>query len=90
MTVQVLFADEQIVVLVEFPEFTVYNVEMLVGEVVLDEIDVLLVVERLEHGQKVGLSQLGQRDSARPRTIHCVINAGYDLKNKKKTSRKHN
>lgn len=45
---QVVTADEQIVVRVELPEFTVNNVEVLVGEVVVDAIDVVFLLEPIE------------------------------------------
>ena len=48
VTVQVFFADQQVVVFVEFPEFAVNDVEVLVGKVVLYQIDVLFLVERVE------------------------------------------
>lgn len=59
VAVQVLFTDQQVVVFVQFPEFTVNDVEVFVREVVFDEIDVFFGVERLENGQKVGFLQFG-------------------------------
>lgn len=39
---QILLADVKIMVSVQLPEFTVYNIEVLIGEIICDLINVIL------------------------------------------------
>ena len=75
MPVEVLAAYEQIVVLVELPEFAVYYVEVFVAEVVLYRVYVVLVLDGFEHRQEIGPLELGERDTAGPGSIEYVIDA---------------
>ena len=45
---------------------------MLIGEVVSDEVDVVLLVQTLEHGDQVAGLKLLERDVARAASIHTV------------------
>ena len=76
MSVKVFFGYEQIVVFVELPEFTIDYIEVFIGKVVLDQIDVVFELEGVEHAQKVGPLQLGQCYLAWPGPVDCVINSG--------------
>lgn len=43
---QILLADVKIMVSVQLPEFTVYNIEVLVGEIICDLIYVILFFQK--------------------------------------------
>lgn len=43
---QVLGVDEKVVICVQLPEFTVNDVEMLVGEIVCDLVNVILLFQQ--------------------------------------------
>jgi len=73
--IQVLLGNKQVVVLIQLPELAIDHIEVLVGEVVLDQIDVVLELERLEHPEKVGALELGERDLARPGAVDRVVDA---------------
>jgi hypothetical protein len=46
-----MFVNEQIMIFVELPEFTVDHVEVLVGEVLRDAVDISLFLQTLDHPQ---------------------------------------
>ena len=48
VSVEVFFADQQIVVFVKLPEFAVNDVEVFIGKVVFYQVDVLFLVKRVE------------------------------------------
>ena len=72
MAGEVLLVDEEVVVFVQFPELAVDDVEVLVGEVVSDLIDVVLLLQQGQGLQEVAAAQLHHGDATRPRTVHHV------------------
>ena len=76
---KVLSVDKKIVIFVQLPKFAVDDVEVLVGEEVRNLVDVLLLVEGREYRKEVGLAQFGNRNAARPRSVHAIKYAGYHL-----------
>ena len=78
MARQVVLANVEIVISVQLPEFAVDNVEVLVAEVLRNLIDVLLLLQQLQHLEEVRLSQLRQTDRPRPGSVEAVEDAGND------------
>lgn len=76
---QVLPIDEQIVVLVQLPEFAVNDVKVLITEEVGDLVDVIFFLEKTEGGQQIGPPQLAQSYESTPRTIDDKEDSSYHL-----------
>lgn len=55
---EVSLADDEIVIGVEFPELAVDDIEVFVGEILRDEVDILFRLEAGEDVEEVGASQL--------------------------------
>ena len=77
MSGKILAIDEQVVIFVQLPKLAVDNVKVLVTEEVGDLVDVVLVLEKSEDGQEIGLSQLLRGDSAAPGSIDGEEDSGY-------------
>ncbi len=77
---QILFVDEEVVILVELPELAVDDVKVFVAEEVGDLVDVVLLLEQADRGQQIRVAQLAQADLARPRPVHVVENPRYHLR----------
>ena len=75
---QVLLVNEQIVIPVQFPEFTVNHVEVLVAKILRHLVNVLFVLEHLNHVEQVGPPHLRDRYSSRPGAVDAVEYASYD------------
>lgn len=69
---QVFGVDVQVMVSVQLPEFAVDDVEVLVGEVVGDLVDVVLFFKQGQSLQEVAAAQLHHGDATCPGTIHHV------------------
>lgn len=69
---QVFGVDVEVVVSVQLPELAVDDVEVFVGEVVGDLVDVVLLLQQGQGLQEVAAAQLHHGDAARPRTVHHV------------------
>ena len=76
---QVVLVDDQVVVLVQFPKLAVDDVKVFIRKVVRDLVDVLLRLQHSDDLQKVGLAQFRDGDSATPRSIDTVEDAGDHL-----------
>lgn len=75
---QVVLVDEQIVVAIQLPELAVDHVEVLVAEVLRDLVDVVLLLQQLDHVQEIRPPQFRNRYPARPGAIDAVENPGDD------------
>lgn len=62
----------QVVVSVQLPEFAVDDVEVFIGEVVGDLVDVILFFQQGQSLQEVAPAQLHHGHSSCPRTIHHI------------------
>lgn len=69
---QVFRVDVQVMVGVQLPELAVDDVEVLVGEVVGDLVDVVLLLQQSQGLQEVASAQLHHGDATGPRTVHDV------------------
>lgn len=66
-------------ILVQLPELAVDYVEVLIGKVIRDLINVLLLVQNRQDGEKVAFAQFRNQDAARPRFVHAVEDARNNL-----------
>lgn len=66
MPCKIRLANDEIVVGIQFPEFAVNNIKVLIGEVLCDEIDVIFSLQTSQDVEEVGTSQLAQADATRP------------------------
>lgn len=69
---QVFGVDVEVVVGVQLPELAVDDVEMLIGEVVGDLVDVVLFLQQGQGLQEVAAAQLRHGDATGPGAIHHV------------------
>lgn len=69
---QVFGVNIKVVVGVQLPELAVDYVEVLVGEVVGDLVDVVLLLQQCQRLQEVAAAQLHHGDPTRPRTVHHI------------------
>lgn len=69
---QVFRVDVEVMVGVQLPELAVDDIEVFVGEVICDLIDVVLLLQQGQGLQEVAPAQLHHGDTARPRTVHHV------------------
>lgn len=76
---QVLGVDVEVVVGVQLPELAVDDVEVLVGEVVGDLVDVVLLLQQRQGLQEVAAAQFHHGDAARPGAVHHVEDPLDDL-----------
>lgn len=81
VTSEILLVDVQVVVPVEFPKFTVNDVEVLVAEVRRNLVDVLLLFQKLDNSQQIWPTKFRQSDFSAPGTVHAIENSCNDLKN---------
>lgn len=77
VTCEIRLRDGKVVIAVKFPELAVDDVEVLVGEELRDQIDVLLVFEASEDLKEVGAPQLAQGDAARPGGVDAEEDARH-------------
>lgn len=69
---QVLGVNVEVVVSVQLPELAVDDVEVFVGEVVGDLVDVVLFFQEGQRLQEVAPAQLCHGDAARPGAVHHI------------------
>ena len=81
VTGQIFLVDEQIVILVQFPELAVDDVKVFVAEEIRDLIDVVLVLQQPDGGQQVRVTQFRQADVTRPGAVDVVEDASDNLCN---------
>ena len=81
VTREVFSVDEEVVILVELPELAIDHVEVLVAEEVGHLVDVVLVLQEPQRGEKLGAAELGDGDLAGPGAVHLVEYPGYHLYN---------
>lgn len=69
---QVLGINVEVMVSVQLPELAVDDIEVFVGEVVCDLVDVVLFFQEGQGLQKVTPAQLSHSDAARPGAVHHI------------------
>lgn len=69
---QVLGVNVEVVVSVQLPELAVDDIEVFVGEVVGDLVDVVLFLQEGQSLQEVAPAQLSHGDAARPGAVHHI------------------
>lgn len=77
MSGQILLVNVEIMIAIQLPKFAIDDVKVLVAEIRHDLIDVLLLLQQLNHVQQVRFAQLSGRDLARPAAVHVVEDARY-------------
>lgn len=77
MSSEIISINEEIMVLIQFPKFTIYDIEVFIAEIIRDLIDVVLLLEELDDLEEIRLSQFRERDPARPRFVHVEKYPGY-------------
>lgn len=75
---QIVLVYEQVVIAVQLPKLAVDHVEVLVAEVLGDLVDVVLLLQQLDHAQQVRPPQLRNRYPAGPGTVDAVEYPGDD------------
>lgn len=69
---QVFGVNVEVMVGVQLPELAVDDVEVFVGEVICDLVDIVLLFQQGQRLQEVAPAQLDHGDTARPWTVHHV------------------
>lgn len=69
---QVFGVNVEVVVGVQLPELAIDDVEVFVGEVVSDLVDVVLLLQQGQGLQEVAPAQLHHGDATSPRTVHHI------------------
>ena len=69
---KIFLTDMEIMILIEFPELAVYDVEMLIREVLPDLIDVLFTVNNFHHRKEITLLELTPGYLSVVASIHSI------------------
>lgn len=73
VSAQVFGIDVQVVVGVQLPKLAVDDVEVFIGEVVGDLVDVFLLLQQRQSLKEVAAAQLHHGDAAGPRAVDHVV-----------------
>lgn len=75
---QIFPRDSIISIMIQFPKPTIQYVEMFVGKVFCDFVDIFFFIDLMENGKEVGFTDLTRGDSPGVAEVDGVEDAGYD------------
>lgn len=78
MPCQIQLINIKVMISIQLPELAVNHVKVFIAEERHDLIDILLLLQQLDHFHKIRLSQLRHRHATRPTAIHAVVDASND------------
>ena len=77
---QILFVNVEIMVTIQLPELTVYNIEMLIAEVCSHLVNVFLFLQKLYNMKEVWPPKFWQCNATTPWPVHAVVDTCNHLR----------